>query len=581
MLVPSSTYSPLPPKSYTRLIRLLPDEDKDAPIRCELFSYNLSRSSNGGHLYEALSYVWGSPARSRSIILNGCPFPITESLHTALLHLRDSQLDRVLWVDAICINQADDGEKSKQIPLMRMIYAQARRVVVWLGESQEYGDRALFQLGLLGRQKKISVRVGEKVREECEKLLQRDWFRRIWVLQEVGVAQSISIMCGTVQINGHNFCEGLDNLEPSSTLMARISPVSFLIRGASFRSYNDYHSTASLLIGELVSMYRNHKATKQHDKIYALLGLSSDSDSAALVPDYELPWHEVFRRVTQHIFPKCSVEICYGSETAIINGKGWILGYIYSTSDSLQDSQQTFKVAFNQTCQKLGYRDKWKAGWSLQASGELLQDGDIICLLEGLSQPSVLRLCADYYTVVTPVVRPKQQVQNTEDDVTVRKICFAHDLCDIFMGWKVSEPEHEPDGECLSKLTEITPKYSKEHCEAERRLNYTTTVMVDAAMQLVKLGETGKRALDNMLPKGRMKGVDTNILLWPSDGRVSEDLITAAEAVLWQKHESPYAWQKVLRVAVRDTRPCGFIVTSILLQRLQDKLPVSEEVVKA
>ena len=401
------------------------------------------------------------------------------------------------------------------------------------------------------------------------------------MLQEVGVAQSISIMCGTVQINGHNFCEGLDNLEPSSTLMARISPVSFLIRGASFRSYNDYHSTASLLIGELVSMYRNHKATKQHDKIYALLGLSSDSDSAALVPDYELPWHEVFRRVTQHIFPKCSVEICYGSETAIINGKGWILGYIYSTSDSLQDSQQTFKVAFNQTCQKLGYRDKWKAGWSLQASGELLQDGDIICLLEGLSQPSVLRLCADYYTVVTPVVRPKQQVQNTEDDVTVRKICFAHDLCDIFMGWKVSEPEHEPDGECLSKLTEITPKYSKEHCEAERRLNYTTTVMVDAAMQLVKLGETGKRALDNMLPKGRMKGVDTNILLWPSDGRVSEDLITAAEAVLWQKHESPYAWQKVLRVAVRDTRPCGFIVTSILLQRLQDKLPVSEEVVKA
>lgn len=181
MSVPSSAYSPLLPKSYTRMIRLLPDEDKDAPIRCELFSYNLSRSSNGGHLYEALSYVWGSPARSRSIILNGCPFPITESLHTALLHLRDSQLDRVLWVDAISINQDDDGEKSKQIPLMRMIYAQARRVVVWLGESQEYGDRALFQLDLLGRQKKISVRVGGKVREKCEKLLQRDWFRRIWV----------------------------------------------------------------------------------------------------------------------------------------------------------------------------------------------------------------------------------------------------------------------------------------------------------------------------------------------------------------------------------------------------------------
>ncbi|RAK94830.1 HET domain-containing protein, partial [Aspergillus ibericus CBS 121593] len=554
MVVPSFTYSPLPQKSYTRMIRLLPDKDEDALIQCELFNYHLSQPGEV-HLYEALSYVWGSSIRSRSIILDGYMLPVTESLHTALLHLRSKQLERILWIDAISINQDDDGEKSKQIPRMRMIYAQARRVVVWLGESQEYGDRALFQLGLLGRQKKISVRVGGKVREECEKLLQRDWFRRIWVLQEVGVAQSISIMCGTVQINGYNFCKGLDNLEPSSTLMARISPVSFLIRGASFRSYNDCHSTATLLIGELVSMYRSHKATKQHDKIYALLGLSSDSDSAALVPDYEIPWHEVFRRVTQHVFPKCFVEICYG--------------------------QQTFKVAFNQTCQKLGYRDKWKAEWSLQASGELLQDGDIICLLEGLSQPSVLRLCADYYTVVTPVVRPKQQVQITEDDVTVRENCSAHGLCDIFMDWKVSEPEHETDGECLSKLTEITPKYSKEHCEAERRLNYTTTAMVDAAMQLLKLGETGKRALDNILFKGRIKGVDTNFLLSQSDGIVSGDLITAAEAVLWQKHESPYAWQKVLTVAARDPRPCGIIVTSILLQRLQDKLPVPEEVVKA
>ena len=118
------------------------------------------------------------------------------------------------------------------------------------------------------------------------------------MLQEVGVAQSISIMCGTVQINGHIFCEGLDNLRPSSTLMARISPVSYLIKGALFRSHDSDLSVPTLSIGELVSMYRNHNATKKHDKVYALLGLSSDSNSVALAPDYELPWHEVFRQVT-------------------------------------------------------------------------------------------------------------------------------------------------------------------------------------------------------------------------------------------------------------------------------------------
>ncbi|KAI3059124.1 hypothetical protein CBS147343_9998 [Aspergillus niger] len=100
-------------------------------------------------------------------------------------------------------------------------------------------------------------------------------------------------------------------------------------------------------------------------------------------------------------------------------------------------------------------------------------------------------------------------------------------------------------------------------------------------MQSSKLGVFGKRALDNVLSKGRVKGLDTNFLLSQSDGRVSESLITAAGEVLWQKHEPLYAWQKVLTVAVQDTRPCGFIITSILLQRLQDKLPVSEEVVKA
>ncbi|KAI2927959.1 hypothetical protein CBS147321_11138 [Aspergillus niger] len=326
-------------------------------------------------------------------------------------------------------------------------------------------------------------------------------------------------------------------------------------------------------------MYRNHNATKQHDKVYALLGLSSDWNSAGLAPDYERPWHEVFRLVAQHVFAKCSVEICYEPETAIVRGKGWILGYIYSVSDFLKDNRQTFKVAFNQICQKLGYRDKWKNEWSLQASGELLQDGDIVCLLEGLSQPTVLRLCADYYTVVTPVVKPKEQVQNTEDDVTVGGN-RAHGLCHLFLGWKVSEPDDEVDLESLSRLVENGPNYHR-NFEAERSLNHTTSVMVDAAMQSLKLGVPGKKALDNVLSKGRVKGVDTNFLLSHGNVKVSDDVITAFERALWQKHEFPYALEKVLSVAVRDTRHCGVNITSILLQRLQEILRVSEEVVKA
>lgn len=178
--IPEFTYSSLPSESHTRMIRLLPNEDKNAPIQCELFDYNLLQSGDKEHLYEALSYVWGSPDRSRSIIIGGYMLHVTESLYAALLHLRGRQLDRILWVDAISINQDNDSEKSKQIPLMRMIYAQARRVVVWLGEAHDYGERALETIACLGRNK-LSEPVEGRVHVECERLLQRDWFRRIWV----------------------------------------------------------------------------------------------------------------------------------------------------------------------------------------------------------------------------------------------------------------------------------------------------------------------------------------------------------------------------------------------------------------
>lgn len=70
-----------PESNSTRMIRLLPDENKDAPIKCKLFNYALSRKGSGKHLYEALSYIWGSDVKSESIIVNGCAFSVTKNLH--------------------------------------------------------------------------------------------------------------------------------------------------------------------------------------------------------------------------------------------------------------------------------------------------------------------------------------------------------------------------------------------------------------------------------------------------------------------------------------------------------------------
>lgn len=171
-------YSQLSPDKGIRLLRLLPSED--ASLQCDLFEYSLADSSRPSHPYEALSYVWGSEDKPKSITVNNQNLHITENLYMALLSLRDDPCSRVMWVDAICINQVDQKEKEDQIPLMAEIYAKARRVVVWLGEAGGDSDQALEEIRRAG-EKSASLLGAESSKEAIRQLLERPWFQRIWV----------------------------------------------------------------------------------------------------------------------------------------------------------------------------------------------------------------------------------------------------------------------------------------------------------------------------------------------------------------------------------------------------------------
>ncbi|WAO85929.1 HET domain-containing protein [Fusarium falciforme] len=82
--------------------------------------------------YTALSYAWGESS-NKSITCNGHYVAITDSCFKALSSLRKVLGSFTIWVDAICINQMDNDEKSTQIPLMRKIYTWAKNVYLWLG----------------------------------------------------------------------------------------------------------------------------------------------------------------------------------------------------------------------------------------------------------------------------------------------------------------------------------------------------------------------------------------------------------------------------------------------------------------
>ncbi|KPI44852.1 uncharacterized protein AB675_2385 [Cyphellophora attinorum] len=101
--------------------------------------------------YVALSYTWGPPDNRHQISLNGRRFSIRTNLNDALQQIQSSKLvSDYLWVDAICINQGEDSdasrERSFQITRMKQLYEQAAKVLVWLGNAiNESNNRLAFE----------------------------------------------------------------------------------------------------------------------------------------------------------------------------------------------------------------------------------------------------------------------------------------------------------------------------------------------------------------------------------------------------------------------------------------------------
>ncbi|KAK5940581.1 hypothetical protein PMZ80_006998 [Knufia obscura] len=131
------------PEPYIRVLQLLPAENEDDDLHCTLHAMCLSHSPEDKYAYEALSYAWGDSQERRTVYLDGCLLYITVNLDAALRHLRYTSRNRRLWVDALCINQSDDREKSLQVAVMRHIYAKAYRVLVWLGAGDGDTDAAM------------------------------------------------------------------------------------------------------------------------------------------------------------------------------------------------------------------------------------------------------------------------------------------------------------------------------------------------------------------------------------------------------------------------------------------------------
>ncbi|KAL9078931.1 MAG: hypothetical protein Q9157_002155 [Trypethelium eluteriae] len=255
--------------------------------------------------YNALSYVWGPPDMSETITINQQLFRVSVTLSQALHQIRHSENARVVWIDALCINQDDFNERSSQVLLMQHIYSRATSVIVWLGEKAPWGlSRALRDTKQDGDAKKDTVfskgAVRYGVSGVISKLLQRPWWKRVWIVQELVLAQKVKFYCGTHRIEWDHFCflVGQSASRPyfqrentfieefyamkadrEERLRCVTNPIHNTDRSwavARDRCARSYESLA------LIYNFRNRKASEPRDRVFAFQGLAAGQNATSI-----------------------------------------------------------------------------------------------------------------------------------------------------------------------------------------------------------------------------------------------------------------------------------------------------------
>lgn len=211
------SYEALDSFEHIRLLILEPGRP-DTPLQCDIIQVSIHKN----HVqYEAISYVWGSSDQPSKIITPRGYISITASLDRVLRRLRLQESRRVVWADAICINQNDKTEKAVQVPLMSDIYAKAVQTLICLTEplpppaSRSVLDAwyAKLKLGmcwfvLFGTSlvKKRWPPTWAEVKA-VDLALNQSWFGRVWTVQELVVSRYPTVLYGSFQWNWNKFSD--------------------------------------------------------------------------------------------------------------------------------------------------------------------------------------------------------------------------------------------------------------------------------------------------------------------------------------------------------------------------------------
>lgn len=340
-------YSQLSGSRQIRLLKLHPRGGQEDP---ELIIDLITVSLDAAPPFEALSYAWGDRLPQADILCCGLTANIGLSLHSGLCQLRPltAEPERLIWADALCINQEDIAERNAQVRIMGDIYSRATNTLIWLGEEDDDVARAMgllhrFRgvwdtLGLpdfsWGQMQSLVVQFGGENNAQVESifraafgghpkhlhacrdiwmLLRRPWFTRKWVIQEVAKSAKhrMVLMAGSKTVTWSAIQAWFTFLTIPDVVATFLSSCPW---GTGTRSagspnvWSDYTRVRTLALmgvndAPLMYLLANtltFRCTDPRDHIIALLGISSDSLVHEDLVDYGVPAEQLYRRLARN-----------------------------------------------------------------------------------------------------------------------------------------------------------------------------------------------------------------------------------------------------------------------------------------
>lgn len=284
--------------------------------------------------YEALSYMWRPPGDNEAITIDGFQVSIRRNLWSFLQRVRRQDVARTVWVDALCISQTDLVEKGEQVSIIGYIFGKAIRVLVWVGEHADGSEKLFGSRNFLERLQwtiqPLSLRMADKAStpgqipmwQTWRTFLNRPYFKRTWIVQEVVVAKELIIFCGDdvsdwerliasrLSPKDNDNPEGghtnLDETRLRHYQFAKIGHIVSLYEArAQWRKtsrmtlHDGQHDSTIIESINMLGSYHDTKCEDRRDKVYALLSLATPY--LGIRPDYSISMLQLFLRLCGRI----------------------------------------------------------------------------------------------------------------------------------------------------------------------------------------------------------------------------------------------------------------------------------------